>query len=74
MQPMAEELLQDCYCKHLKLDERERFFKVVEKADREILTLCMALADTGCCISETLALTADRTDLVGGTIAFESLK
>ncbi len=71
---MTGELLQDGHRKYLTREERERFLKAAEKADRETRTLCMALAYTGCRISEALALTADRIDLAGGAIVFESLK
>ena len=37
-------------------------------------TFCATLAYTGCRISEALALSADRIDLKGGSVVFESLK
>ena len=40
----------------------------------ELRTFVGVLLHTGCCISETLALTADRVDLREGVIVFESLK
>lgn len=41
---------------------------------REVRTLCMTLAWSGCRLSEALALTADRVDLAAGMLVFESLK
>lgn len=38
------------------------------------MTLCWVLTETGCRISEALALTADRVDITGGVVVFESLK
>ena len=60
--------------KYLTADERESFLSASEKAPREVRTLCLALAYTGCRISETLALTADRVNLAANTIIFETLK
>ena len=54
--------------------EREVFLRAAERADREARTLCMTLAYGGCRLSEALALTADRIDLAGGLLLFESLK
>src|SRR4051794_40426576 len=71
---MAGELFQEGHRKYLTREERARFLKAAEKADRETRTLCGVLAFTGCRISEALELTADRIDLAGGAIVFESLK
>lgn len=60
--------------KYLTADERTAFLKAAEHADRQARTLCMTLAYTGCRISEALQLTADRVDLSGKVIVFESLK
>src|SRR6266540_7188581 len=60
--------------KYLTADERDRFLKAAEKAERDVRTFCGVLAYTGCRISEALALTADRIDLAAGVIVFESLK
>ena len=60
--------------KYLTADERGRFLRAAEDADRETRTFCLVLAYTGCRISEALALTADRVDLANGTIIFASLK
>ncbi len=37
-------------------------------------TLCVLLHDTGCRISEALALTSDRVDFSGKAVIFETLK
>ena len=60
--------------KYLTRDERDAFLKAAGKAGRQARTFCMTLAYTGSRVSEALALTADRVDLAGGTIVFESLK
>ncbi len=60
--------------KYLTAEERTAFLKAAEDADRQARTFCMALAYTGCRISEALQLTADRLDLAGKVIVFESLK
>ena len=60
--------------KYLTQDERERFLKAAEKAEREVRTFCGTLTYSGCRISEALALTADRVDLAEGMLIFESLK
>jgi hypothetical protein len=60
--------------KYLTAGERETFLRAAERADREPRTLCMTLAYGGCRLSEALALTADRVDLAGGLLLFESLK
>lgn len=65
---------QDGRRKYLTADEREAFLKAAERAPREVRTFCGVLAFTGCRLSEALALTADRVDLVGRLIVFESLK
>jgi len=60
--------------KYLTAEERTAFLKAAEHADRQARTLCMTLVYTGCRISEALQLTADRVDLSGKVIVFESLK
>ena len=65
---------QNGHRKYLTPAERETFLKAADDAEREVRTFCAALADTGCRISEALALTADRVDLKDGTLIFESLK
>ena len=60
--------------KYLTADEREVFLAVAGQTDRDIQTLCMTLAYSGCRLSGALALTVDRVDLDAGTVVFESLK
>jgi len=60
--------------KYLTKSERDTFLAAAEQADRQVRTLCMALAFAGCRLSEALALTADRIDLAAGVLVFESLK
>nr|WP_249203081.1 tyrosine-type recombinase/integrase [Gluconobacter cerinus] len=60
--------------KYLTVSERTAFLKVAERSPRDVRTLAMTLAWSGCRLSEALALTADRVDLAGGVLVFESLK
>lgn len=60
--------------KYLTAAERDRFLKAAETFRREVRTFCGTLAYSGCRISEALVLTADRVDLAGGGLIFESLK
>jgi integrase len=60
--------------KYLTESERAAFLQEAEVAERQVRTLCMTLAHTGCRPSEALALTADRVDLSAGVVVFESLK
>lgn len=60
--------------KYLTPEEREAFLEAAATAPREVRTFCGTLLYTGCRISEALQLTADRVDLKGGSIVFESLK
>src|SRR3954447_1318792 len=60
--------------KYLTAGERDGFLREAEQADRAVRTLCMTLAYAGCRLSEALALTVDRVDLVAGVLTFESLK
>jgi integrase/recombinase XerD len=60
--------------KYLTTGERDAFLRAAEQADRQVRTLCMTLAFAGCRLSEALALTVDRVDLVAGLLVLESLK
>nr|WP_249196301.1 site-specific integrase [Gluconobacter kondonii] len=60
--------------KYLTVSERTAFLKAAERAPRDVRTLAMTLAWSGCRLSEALDLTADRVDLVSGVLVFESLK
>src|SRR4051794_34696579 len=55
-------------------EERRAFIVAAAKAPREVRTFCGILHATSCRISEALALTADRIDLSGRVVVFESLK
>ena len=55
-------------------DERRAFIAAAAKAPREVRTFCGVLHATGCRISEALALTAQKIDLSGRVVVFESLK
>ena len=60
--------------KYLTDEERRAFLAAAEKAPRQVRTLCLVLAYTGCRISEALELTPRRIDLEAGAIIIESLK
>lgn len=60
---------------YLTADERQAVVAAAAaKAERPVRTLCAVLHDTGCRISEALALTSERIDLTGRALVFESLK
>jgi len=60
--------------KYLTPEERQAFLLAAEAAPGAVRTFCWTLAHTGCRISEALALTADRVDVGGGVLVFETLK
>lgn len=60
--------------KYLTAAEREAFLTAAGRAPRHVRTLCLVLAYTGCRITEALELTAQRVDIEGRQIVFESLK
>lgn len=55
-------------------EEREKFILEASRQPRDVRTFCMLLVNTGCRISEALALTANRVDLSTNRIVIESLK
>ena len=59
---------------YLTEQERRAFSAAAAQARREVRTFCGVLHATGCRISEALGLTAERIDLAGRVIVFESLK
>ena len=59
---------------YLTADERRAFMAAAAKAVRPVRTLCAVLHDSGCRISEALALTPERIDLTGHALVFETLK
>lgn len=61
--------------KYLNGDERQRFLTVAAALPRrELATLCMVLAHTGCRISEALALTHTAIASGDGVVAIRCLK
>lgn len=60
--------------KYLTKQERQMFIAAAKQRPREVRTLCLVLAYTGCRISEALQLSADRVDPVDGMVVFETLK
>lgn len=59
---------------YLTADERRAFVAAAAKAERPVRTFCAVLHDTGCRISEALALTPERIDLSGRAVVFGTLK
>ncbi len=49
-------------------------YEKAREAERTVRTFCTVLHDTGCRISEALALTPDRIDLAAKAIVFHTLK
>src|SRR3954449_2955682 len=68
--------LYDSQGRHLYLtaDERRAFIAAAVMADRPVRTLCTVLHDTGCRISEALALTSENIDPSDRALMSESLK
>jgi integrase len=60
--------------KYVTAEERRLFLEAAERAPRQVRTLCLTLAFSGCRLSEALALSADRVGLEAGLLVFESLK
>lgn len=59
---------------YLAAEERRAFSAAAARADRPVRTFCAVLHDSGCRISEALALTPERVDLSGKALVLESLK
>src|SRR5437667_7671877 len=64
----------DGHRKYLTPVQRQDFLRAAEKAPHKVFTFCATLAHTGSRISEALALTGTRVDVVAGIIVLESLK
>lgn len=61
--------------KYLTPAERQRFIDAAWRCERrEVGTLCLTLAYTGCRISEALALTQASLDVTEAAVVFRSLK
>ena len=60
--------------KYLSASERRQFRDAMEAYPPEIRTLCWLMLDTGCRISEALALKPKSIDFGGQAIVLESLK
>lgn len=59
---------------YLTQDERGAFLDAARAAPRQQRTFCNLLHDTGCRISEALAMPGRRIDLTGKAAVFETLK
>ncbi|NBB70217.1 MAG: tyrosine-type recombinase/integrase [Alphaproteobacteria bacterium] len=60
--------------KYVTAEERAAFLAAAERSPRQVRTLCLMLAYSGCRLSEALGLTADRVDLDAGLLIIETLK
>lgn len=60
--------------KYLVSEEREKFAAAARTAEREIMTFCLTLLNTGCRISEALELTPLRFDYPAKCVIIRSLK
>jgi integrase len=60
--------------KYLSASERKRFREAATACMPEVRTLCWLMLDTGCRVSEALALTVRSIDLSNEVAVFESLK
>lgn len=60
--------------KYLTGDERRAFLRAARKQPDDVRTFCRVLCETGCRVSEALALTVEQIDLEARMIIFESLK
>ncbi len=59
---------------YLTANEREAFLRASRTQNREVRTFCIVLHDTGCRLSEALALTPQSFDFNNQSIIFETLK
>ena len=59
---------------YLAADERAAFLEAAKTAPREVRTFCHVLHDTGCRLSEALAMPMRGVDLPGKVIVLETLK
>ncbi len=59
---------------YLTAGEREAFLKTAKAQIREVRAFCTVIHDTGCRISEALALKPSNIDFNNQTIIFETLK
>ena len=60
--------------KYLTPRERRAFLRAASRMPVEVETFARVLCETGCRLSEALALTGDRIDVGAGLIVFETLK
>ncbi len=60
--------------KYLTEVERAAFMKAAKECNADVMTLCWALNETGCRLSEALELTLDHVDFPAGMLVFRSLK
>lgn len=59
---------------YLTAEERAEFLKAAQQFPRDVRTFCTLLHDTGCRVSEALAVTPERIDFSGKAVIFETLK
>jgi integrase len=59
---------------YLTAAERAAFLTAAQEFPREVRSFCTLLHDTGCRVSEALAVTPERIDFAGKAVTFETLK
>ena len=60
--------------KYLTDAERQAFMRAAKRCDPDVFTFCWVLKETGCRLSEALALTVDRIDFEAGVVILRTLK
>jgi len=60
--------------KYLNAEEREKFAEVARLQEREIMTFCLMLRESGVRISEALSLTVSSIDLSNKCVTVETIK
>lgn len=60
--------------KYLTPAQRHEFMRAAESAPPHVFTFCATLHNSGCRVSEALALTGTRVDKRAGFLVFETLK
>lgn len=60
--------------KYLSPDERRLFLQAAEKEERSVYVFIWLLHETGCRVSEALALRSEHIDLADKSVIFETLK
>jgi len=60
--------------KYLNAEERNKFAEIARLQEREIMTFCLMLRESGVRISEALSLTVSSIDLSNKCVTVETIK